>query len=276
MPDPNYVPGAGTGLPQENAPQQPQYNYPQPSYQQPQRGAQQPQYGNPQQYGYQQQPQQPQYGYQQPQYGYQQPQYGYRAAPVRPPITHKKAIGTMVMMIIALILFVYPLFYFISSYVGEAVDYHSSYCWFMVISYLCLLAGLVLILVGAIIGSRGYKLFGIGLMLVLVCQLIKYVWLPLYQIGLDYLRGDTSVRIFFGFFLITGTIMAGIGSLARVKGLKIAGGILMLIFFFFTQIYFSLRSLYSPFRTIETLFYFLGGIFACIAVLTFPIRRVKA
>ena len=134
MPDPNGVPGG--------VPQQPQYNYQQPqqaqnNYQQPQQPwnqqPQQPQYNyqqpqRPQQYNYQQpQPQQP-YGTrqqpQQPQYGYQQPQYGYQPVPptpygiqrqAAPAVTHKKAIGSMIMMFIALSFLAYPLFYSLVS-----------------------------------------------------------------------------------------------------------------------------------------------------------------
>ena len=75
------------------------------------------------------------------------------------------------------------------------------------------------------------------------------------------------------------TLLAGIGCLARVKPLKIVGGILMLVTWPIVWIFDfgSTLEMYGSFRS-DTLIliYFLcliGFIFTCIAVLTFPIRK---
>ena len=310
MPDPNEYPVTGGGLPREDAPQQPQqtqYGYQQPQqpqqtqygYQQTQQSqygyqqTRQPQYGYQQaqqtQYGYQQ-TRQPQYGYQQArqtQYGYQQqygcqqpyPQqpYGYRQSSPVPAVTHKKAIGSMILMILALSFLAYPLFLYIRNNIDSAIHYGSGYAWIYLLGYFCLLTGLTLMLVGAIIGSRGSVLFGVGLLLLLVFQfevrvlsffLDTYVH---YEIRL--------IQLLLGLVLITGTVLAAIGCLARVKALKIVGGILMLVFFvlaYILEVGYWISMAGIQYLRVDTLLYFLGFLLVCVAVLLFPIRRVRA
>ena len=321
MSDPNEFPAADAGLPQENPPQQPQYGYQQPQqpqqgYQQPQqpqygyRQPQQPQYGYQQpqqpqygyqqpqqpQYGYQQpqqpqygyqQPQQPQYGYQQPQqsqYGYQQPQqpqYGYRQTQAAPTVTHTKAIGSMVMMIIALTLLAYPLYSYLANNFRSAFGYGSSQSWLALIAHLSLTAGLILMLVGAIIGSRGHALFGVGLLLCVGCLLYVRLYTPIVNTG-SYAAfgfdGLGELLFLIGLFLVTGAVLAAVGCLARVKALKIVGGILMLVNFplvWFLSLIPMLNRLGVRGVQLQTILYFLGMLFVCIAVLAFPIRRVR-
>ena len=323
MPDPTESPVYGSGLPQENRPQQPQqpqYGYQQP--QQPQYNYQQPQqpqynYQQPQQpqYNYQrpqqlQQPQQPQNNYQQPQYGYQQPQqqYGYQQPQTRQAygygqpqqaqqpqqarqpqygapqlwnpqtVTHKKAIGSMIMMFIALTLLAYPLG---SALLGNfrALSYAGSAVWMTLLTNLILLAGLILMLIGAIQGSRGYKLFGIGLLLILAYLFYNHFVGILLQWN-RYDEGINVLLLMFGTILITGNILAAIGCLVRVKALKIIGGILMLVnipIVWFLEFGTMLDRL-SRYNSSHLPVYFLrliGFIFLCIAVLAFPIRKLK-
>ena len=277
------------GYQQTRQPQQAQYNYQQ---------TQQPQYGYQQarqpQYGYQQ-AQQPQYGYQQarqPQYGYQQaqqPQYGYRqpypqqSYGVRQPaavqaVTHKKAICSMVMMIIALSLLAYPLGdYTILNFSIVIGGTASTYTWLVLLAHLSFWTALILMLVGAIIGSRGSVLFGVGLLLCLIPLLVKRIYYVIDRIG--YYEELGVVLILFGTVLILGTLLAGIGCLARIKALKIVGGILMIVNFPIVRIlYFAveIERYGANALDLEDVLYFLGCIFVCIAVLAFPIRRVRA
>lgn len=308
MPDPNEIPVTGGSLPREDAPQQPQqtqYGYQQTQQpQQTQYGYQQPQQPQQTQYGYQQ-TRQPQYGYQQtrqPQYGYQQarqPQYGYQQAQqaqygyrqpypqqsygVRQPaavqaVTHKKAICSMVMMIIALSLLAYPLGdYTILNFSIVIGGTASTYTWLVLLAHLSFWTALILMLVGAIIGSRGSVLFGVGLLLCLIPLLVKRIYYVIDRIG--YYEELGVVLILFGTVLILGTLLAGIGCLARVKALKIVGGILMVINFPLVRfLYFAveIERYGANALDLEDVLYFLGCIFVCIAVLTFPIRRVRA
>lgn len=302
MPDPNEYPVTGGSLPREDAPQQPQqtqYGYQQPQPQQTQYGYQQPQQARQTQYGYQQtqqsqygyqQTRQPQYGYQQArqtqdgyqqQYGYQQPYpqqpYGYRQSSPVPAVTHKKAIGSMILMILALSFLAYPLFLYIRNNIDSAIHYGSGYAWIYLLGYFCLLTGLTLMLVGAIIGSRGSVLFGVGLLLLLVFQfevrvlsffLDTYVH---YEIRL--------IQLLLGLVLITGTVLAAIGCLARVKALKIVGGILMLVFFvlaYILEVGYWISMAGIQYLRVDTFLYFFGFLLVCVAVLLFPIRRVRA
>ena len=295
MPDPNGVPGGGV-------PQQP-YNYQQPqpaqnNYQQPQQPwtqqPQQPQYNyqqpqRPQQYNYQQpQPQQP-YGTrqqpQQPQYGYQQPQYGYQPVPpspygiqrqAAPAVTHKKAIGSMIMMFIALTLLAYPLSTFLIRNFSNAFRGGTTYTWLVLIGHLNLAVGIVLMLVGAIIGSRGHALFGVGILLCLVCALVKRIYYVVDRI--DYFEEIGVVMLLLGLILVIGMILAGIGCLARVKALKIVGGILTLMNFILVRLlFFGFTAEQTGTNPIdlEDVLYLFGCVFLCVAILVFPIRKPK-
>lgn len=297
MPDPTGIPG-GSGAPQQpqqtqqtRQPQQTQYSYPQIqqpqyNYQQPQQtqySYQQPQYNDQQPYGTRQQPQQPQYYYQQPRqpYGYQQPPYGYRQPQTAPAVTHKKAVGSMIMMLLALTLLAYPLARYIVANLQGALDYGSGASWMSLIGHLCLAAGLILMLVGAIIGSRGSVLFGVGLLICLVCQLVIRIYFPIlnaYLYNNNGYEGYWILLLALGVILVTGTVLAAIGCLARVKALKIVGGILMLVNFVLLWVLELLPWMdwYGSgyFQPINVL-YFVGILFACIAVLAFPLRRVR-
>ena len=267
MPDPNGVPGG-------NMPQQP-YNY-----QQPQQPWTQQQSQQQTQYTYQQ-PQQPQYGYQQPQqpYGYQpQPPYGYRQPQAAPAVTHKKAIGSMIMMILAMLFLAYPLGISLVNNLENAFDYGSSSAWLWILGDLGLITGLILMLVGAIIGSRGSALFGVGLLLCLAYQFVDCIY-SVIDMWDFYEEGINVLLLGAGVMLATGTLLAAIGCLARVKALKIVGGILMLVNFPIVWIldFATLIEWYSENITFIVIYLlrFVGFLFVCIAVLAFPIRRVK-
>ena len=291
-------------------PQQPQYNqaYNQPQYAQPQYGQpQQPQYGQPQQpqYGYQQpqygqpqygQPQQPQYGYQQPQYGYQQPQqpqYGYQQpqtygqSPLQNPAVqgHKKAIGSLVMAILALVFLAAPIIYYLPKLI-DAADSVNSYFrnsslstiyTMRIISCFVLAASLILMLIGAIRGSRGFVLYGIGTLLLLLFVFFKH----LYELtdNIDHLSDEGSTLLVTCLICCLGIILAGIGCLTRVKGLKIAGAIIMLIAFIgIAGVYMDMRIFdhhSDEEKTMEVLG-MLGTVFASIGVICFPLRKPKA
>lgn len=298
MPDPNGIPGGN--MPQQpynyQQPQQQQYGYQQPQQpqnnnqqpwnrqqpQQPQYGYQQPQQAQ-QPYGTQQQPQQPQYNYQQPQqpqqpYGYQQQPYGYRQPQAAPAVTHKKAIGSMIMMILALLFLAYPLGISLVNNLENAFDYGSGSAWLWILGDLGLITGLILMLVGAIIGSRGSALFGVGLLLCLAFQFVDCIY-SVIDMWDFYEEGVNVLLLGAGVMLATGTLLAAIGCLARVKALKIVGGILMLVNFPIVWIldFATLIEWYSENIAFIVIYLlrFVGFLFACIAVLALPIRRVK-
>ena len=271
-------------------PQQPQYGYQQP--QQPQYGYQQPQQP---QYGYQQ-PQQPQYGYQQPQYGYQQPQqpqYGYQQpqtygqSPLQNPAVqgHKKAIGSLVMAILALVFLAAPIIYYLPKLI-DAADSVNSYFrnsslstiyTMRIISCFVLAASLILMLIGAIRGSRGFVLYGIGTLLLLLFVFFKH----LYELtdNIDHLSDEGNTLLVTCLICCLGIILAGIGCLTRVKGLKIAGAIIMLIAFIgIAGVYMDMRIFdhhSDEEKTMEVLG-MLGTVFASIGVICFPLRKPKA
>ena len=274
-------------------PQQPQYGYQQP--QQPQYGYQQPQqpqygYQQPQQpqYGYQQ-PQQPQYGYQQPQqpqYGYQQPQT-YGQSPLQNPAVqgHKKAIGSLVMAILALVFLAAPIIYYLPKLI-DAADSMNSYFrnsslstvyTMRIISCFVLAASLILMLIGAIRGSRGFVLYGIGTLLLLLFVFFKH----LYELtdNIDHLSDEGNTLLVTCLICCLGIILAGIGCLTRVKGLKIAGAIIMLIAFIgIAGVYMDMNIFErhsDEEKTMEVLG-MLGMMFASIGVICFPLRKPKA
>ncbi|MBR4700923.1 MAG: hypothetical protein IKP19_04420 [Oscillospiraceae bacterium] len=274
-------------------PQQPQYGYQQP--QQPQYGYQQPQqpqygYQQPQQpqYGYQQ-PQQPQYGYQQPQqpqYGYQQPQT-YGQSPLQNPAVqgHKKAIGSLVMAILALVFLAAPIIYYLPKLI-DAADSVNSYFrnsslstvyTMRIISCFVLAASLILMLIGAIRGSRGFVLYGIGTLLLLLFVFFKH----LYELmdNIDHLSDEGNTLLVTCLICCLGIILAGIGCLTRVKGLKIAGAIIMLIAFIgIAGVYMDMNIFErhsDEEKTMEVLG-MLGTVFASIGVICFPLRKPKA
>ena len=252
MPDPTETPVTGTGLPENPTPQQPQQQY---VWQQPQYAPQQPQ---------------PQYGWQQAQQPYSYQQAPYPQPQTAAPLTHKKAIGSMVMMLIALTFLAYPLARQLFSAIAGSV----MNSWIFLIGYLFLTAGVALLLVGAIMGSRGRKLFGVGLLLCIVCQLTNRVYVPIFWLELGMRNEFVIVLILFGAFLVISTVLTAIGCLARVKVLKILGGILMLVsYLLYVVVYVAM--VFSAFRYLSNILYFLGILFVCIAVLTFPIRKAK-
>ena len=183
----------------------------------------------------------------------------------------------MILMILALSFLAYPLFLYIRNNIDSAIHYGSGYAWIYLLGYFCLLTGLTLMLVGAIIGSRGSVLFGVGLLLLLVFQfevrvlsffLDTYVH---YEIRL--------IQLLLGLVLITGTVLAAIGCLARVKAMKIVGGILMLVFFvlaYILEVGYWISMAGIQYLRVDTFLYFLGFLLVCVAVLLFPIRRVRA
>ena len=273
-------------------PQQPQYGYQQP--QQPQYGYQQPQQS---QYGYQQpqqpqysyqQPQQPQYGYQQPQqpqYGYQQPQT-YGQSPLQNPAVqgHKKAIGSLVMAILALVFLAAPIIYYLPKLI-DAADSVNSYFrnsslstiyTMRIISCFVLAASLILMLIGAIRGSRGFVLYGIGTLLLLLFVFFKH----LYELtdNIDHLSDEGNTLLVTCLICCLGIILAGIGCLTRVKGLKIAGAIIMLIAFIgIAGVYMDMNIFErhsDEEKTMEVLG-MLGTVFASIGVICFPLRKPK-
>ena len=264
-------------------PQQPQYGYQQP--QQPQYGYQQPQQP---QYGYQQ-PQQPQYGYQQPQqpqYGYQQPQT-YGQSPLQNPAVqgHKKAIGSLVMAILALVFLAAPIIYYLPKLI-DAADSVNSYFrnsslstiyTMRIISCFVLAASLILMLIGAIRGSRGFVLYGIGTLLLLLFVFFKH----LYELtdNIDHLSDEGNTLLVTCLICCLGIILAGIGCLTRVKGLKIAGAIIMLIAFIgIAGVYMDMNIFdrhNDEEKTMEVLG-MLGMMFASIGVICFPLRKPKA
>ena len=258
-------------------PQQPQYGYQQP---------QQPQYGY-------QQPQQPQYGYQQPQYGYQQPQYGYQQpqtygqSPLQNPAVqgHKKAIGSLVMAILALVFLAAPIIYYLPKLI-DAADSVNSYFrnsslstiyTMRIISCFVLAASLILMLIGAIRGSRGFVLYGIGTLLLLLFVFFKH----LYELmdNIDHLSDEGNTLLVTCLICCLGIILAGIGCLTRVKGLKIAGAIIMLIAFIgIAGVYMDMNIFdrhNDEEKTMEVLG-MLGMMFASIGVICFPLRKPKA
>ena len=251
-------------------PQQPQYGYQQP---------QQPQYGY-------QQPQQPQYGYQQPQYGYQQPQT-YGQSPLQNPAVqgHKKAIGSLVMAILALVFLAAPIIYYLPKLI-DAADSVNSYFrnsslstiyTMRIISCFVLAASLILMLIGAIRGSRGFVLYGIGTLLLLLFVFFKH----LYELmdNIDHLSDEGNTLLVTCLICCLGVILAGIGCLTRVKGLKIAGAIIMLIAFIgIAGVYMDMNIFErhsDEEKTMEVLG-MLGTMFASIGVICFPLRKPKA
>ena len=259
-------------------PPQPQYNAQQRQYnaQQPQYNAQQPRYGAPQ----------PasaaasaaaQYNYAQPQYGYAQPQYGYGQPRSNPaPQGHTKAIGSMVMMIICLSFLLYPLISYIINNFDGAFSYGGTYTWLVLIAHLCLLTGTILMLVGAILGSRGHKLFGIGVLLCIPCAVVKRIYFTIMMI--DYYEGFGVLLLVFGVMMFVGLILAGVGCLARRRGLKVTGGILALVGFILAgglYMIYGMSNYGVDWIDLEEILYYFGGIFGLVSILPFPIRREK-
>lgn len=265
----------------------PQYGYSQPQQSQYDYNQQQPQYGYNQQpqYGYNQQPQ---YGYNQQQYGYnqQQPQYGYnqpyqQAYPAQSPILgHKKAIGSMVLMILTLMMLSAPFIYFFPKII-DSLDYsytsrYKTYLTFELLGCIMLMVLTILMLVGSIIGSRGFVLFGIGTLLIL-----SFVFFTHFYRLLDLVSrlNDTGTALFYlCILLITGILMAGIGILTRVKGLKIAGGVVMLVaFVIISGTYMGERSFEyrkDEEKAMEALG-MTGSILLSVAVICFPLRKPR-
>ena len=240
------------------------------------------------QYGYQQ-PQQPQYGYQQPQqpqYGYQQPQT-YGQSPLQNPAVqgHKKAIGSLVMAILALVFLAAPIIYYLPKLI-DAADSVNSYFrnsslstvyTMRIISCFVLAASLILMLIGAIRGSRGFVLYGIGTLLLLLFVFFKH----LYELmdNIDHLSDEGNTLLVTCLICCLGIILAGIGCLTRVKGLKIAGAIIMLIAFIgIAGVYMDMNIFErhsDEEKTMEVLG-MLGTVFASIGVICFPLRKPKA
>ena len=238
---------------------------------------------------YNQQPQQPQYGYQQPQqpqYGYQQPQT-YGQSPLQNPAVqgHKKAIGSLVMAILALVFLAAPIIYYLPKLI-DAADSVNSYFrnsslstvyTMRIISCFVLAASLILMLIGAIRGSRGFVLYGIGTLLLLLFVFFKH----LYELmdNIDHLSDEGNTLLVTCLICCLGIILAGIGCLTRVKGLKIAGAIIMLIAFIgIAGVYMDMNIFErhsDEEKTMEVLG-MLGTVFASIGVICFPLRKPKA
>ena len=233
--------------------------------------------------------QQPQYGYQQPkqpQYGYQQPQT-YGQSPLQNPAVqgHKKAIGSLVMAILALVFLAAPIIYYLPKLI-DAADSMNSYFrnsslstvyTMRIISCFVLAASLILMLIGAIRGSRGFVLYGIGTLLLLLFVFFKH----LYELtdNIDHLSDEGNTLLVTCLICCLGIILAGIGCLTRVKGLKIAGAIIMLIAFIgIAGVYMDMNIFErhsDEEKTMEVLG-MLGMMFASIGVICFPLRKPKA
>ena len=123
-----------------------------------------------------------------------------------------KVVNPMVMMIISLSIMTFSLFYFYIS-VGEYLD--ENVLLIMLGYHLLLLSGQILMLIGAIKGSRGKTLFGVGLLLsapVPVINALVFYSAPIYI-------------LVFSVVLCIGFVLAGIGCLVRHKGLRVSGSI---------------------------------------------------
>ena len=228
---------------------------------------------------YNQQPQQPQYGYQQPQ--------TYGQSPLQNPAVqgHKKAIGSLVMAILALVFLAAPIIYYLPKLI-DAADSVNSYFrnsslstiyTMRIISCFVLAASLILMLIGAIRGSRGFVLYGIGTLLLLLFVFFKH----LYELtdNIDHLSDEGNTLLVTCLICCLGIILAGIGCLTRVKGLKIAGAIIMLIAFIgIAGVYMDMNIFdrhNDEEKTMEVLG-MLGMMFASIGVICFPLRKPKA
>lgn len=131
----------------------------------------------------------------------------------------------MVLMIISLVFLIVPIVYIFAEIADRPgrilILDEEVYAYLGIIS---LLAGAVLMLVGAIRGTRGTVLFGVGLFPVAVFViLIHLVWMLDASDLLEYIDGGTLMLISC-ILLVISFILGGIGVLTRVRGLAIAGG----------------------------------------------------
>ena len=251
--------------------QQPVSAQPQPGTAQPQ----QPQYGYAQpQYGYAQ-PQQPQYGYAQPQYGFPtQPPYPSAPTPLKAP--SKRAVGSMVLMIIALSLLSLPIIFFIAE-IADSPRRILIY-WEETVAYLgilSLLAGVILMMIGAIRGTRGRVLFGVGILVVVpFVFLVHLLWMLEESSVLDRLDSGTTMMVCC-ILLASSLILAGIGVLARIRGMSIAGGASAIVFLMvmcigYFDLIFYVRKEDGQAMEILGL---IGFILLCVSVTVFPVRK---
>ena len=191
----------------------------------------------------------------------------------------------MVLMILALILLTVCCVYFLEK-LFDAIDFYDdykSYCadeiltvyYLRVAGIFAFLAGFVLMLVGSIRGSRGNVLFGIGILLgVLYLYMTHLHYLFKY---IDELNDDASILLILTLSALSGVIMAGIGCLTKVKGLKIAGAIVMIVCFLgmiggYATI--NTRAMDDEPGTMQMLG-IAGTILMCVAILTYPLVRVR-
>ena len=253
------------------------------------------------QYSYPPQAQQTQYGYQQPQYGYAQPQqppYGYQpqqaytrqAFPGSPLAggtrTHRQAPVSKAMVIASLVLLLITVHYYLPKTVIDYIDLeeYSDYDWAKpkltamgrsILSCFPLILSAVFMTIGAIRGSRGFVFFGAGVLILIVYILFSDLINQLESAAS--LTGSGIILFAACALLSVGILLAGIGCLLRVNGLKTVGAILMLVGLA-GRLSQSLKEL-SSYEGIDILMGFLGMsgfVLLSSAVLCFPLVKPRA
>ena len=189
------------------------------------------------------------------------------------------------MAILALVFLAAPIIYYLPKLI-DAADSMNSYFrdsslsttyTMRIISCFVLAASLILMLIGAIRGSRGFVLYGIGTLLLLLFVFFKH----LYELtdNIDHLSDEGNTLLVACLVCCLGIILAGIGCLTRVKGLKIAGAIITLVSVFgIAGVYMDMRifEFHNDEEKAMEVLAVLGMMFACIGVICFPLRKPKA
>ncbi len=273
----------------------------------------QPAYGYgqpvPPQYSYTQ-PAAPQYGYTQPAaprqgYGWPTPPYGY-AQPVYQPVqplgqsqAPRRAVASMVLMMIAITFLSAAVAYFLPQMLdspffrlgyyryrpygyGYGYRYYDNFVYYSfqavqiptIIGTLSVLASAVLMLIGAIRGSRGSTLFGVGILVLSLFALGAHL---AFAIEADFVSESTLLLIG-SLLMVSAIVLSGVACLIRNKGMRIAGGILLLVVMAgMAIIYLGALGSYSR-RDSDTgialnIFGLIGGILLSVAVICFPLRK---
>ena len=211
-----------------------------------------------------------------------QPEY-YPRYPAPPAPAKTRSVPAMVFMILSFVclaaslgIFIYYCIRYTTGYEYEIdSDPYVLYSVCVMGGHVLMLGGAALMMSGMIIGNRGYKLVGAGLLLMVpVCLIRRLVYTVMYM-G-SFLAEDYAIlQILAGIVLINGVILSGVGCLARIKGLKLTGAILMLNGFCFSDLLIPLvfQAYYPEWTDVV---YTLGVVLAAVAVILYPVRRRSA